>query len=72
MIKFQDNCFTTKEVGISQALPHRGSVFYFSLWCSKCERNMLSQQGTSNGRDQVNEQYIRKGGKTRGIVWITY
>ena len=62
----------TKEVGISQALPHRGSVFYLGLWCSKCERNMLSQQRTSNGRDQVNGQYIRKDSKTRGRAWITY
>ena len=40
----------TKEVEILQALPHRGSVSYLGLWCSKCERNMLSQQGTSNGK----------------------
>lgn len=62
----------TKEVGISQTLPHRGSVSYLGLWCSKCERNMLSHQGASNSRDHVNKQYIRKGSKARGRAWIPY
>lgn len=53
--KFYQPCFggtgcVTKEVEILQALHIEVVFLTWVFWCSKCERNMLSQQGTSNGK----------------------